>query len=40
MKKTVHTEMVTSIIRGVKSCVYKVVMDGLTEYEKDVFSEA
>lgn len=40
MKKPVHTEMVTSIIRGGKSCVYKVVMDGLTEYEKDVFSEA
>ena len=40
LKKTVRTEMVTSIVRGGKSCVYKVWLDGLTEQEKELFAEA
>lgn len=40
LKKNVRTEMVTSIVRGGASCVYKVWLDGLSDHEKDIFEEA
>ena len=40
LKRPVKIEMVSSIVRGGKSCVYKVMIDGLSEEEKSLFAEA
>lgn len=35
LHRNVDTTMITSILRGGKSCVYKIIIDGLSESEKD-----